>query len=256
MTAVLTAAERMLLSLGISDPQEIDLEAIAWTQGAVVNYRPLESCEARIIGSSRRAVISVNSRSPQRRRRFSLAHELGHWHHHRGRTLFWDKNDIGNFARSAFNPEKLADAFASDLILSNFLLNPRLQKIKKPTLAAARELSDEFCASLTATLLKMTLSNTLPMAIACYNKTMRRRWFEKAPMIQSWWLPLQMLDLQTFAAEMLIKGAAEQGFPRKMPADAWFDFKGSDRFEVSEQSFLLPDDEILVVLTLPDGAVT
>jgi Zn-dependent peptidase ImmA (M78 family) len=255
VTAILTAAERILQSLGIADPQEIDLEAIAWTQGAIVKYRPLESCEARIIGSSRRAIISVNSRSPERRRRFSLAHELGHWHHHRGRTLFCDKKDIGNFARSAFNPERQADAFASDLILPNFLLTPRLQKIKKPTLAAARELSDEFCASLTATLLKMTLSNTLPMAIACYNKTMRRCWFEKAPMIQPWWLPVQMLDPQTFAAEMLLKGAAEQNFPRKMPADAWFDFRGSDRFEVSEQSFQLPDDELLVILTLPDDAV-
>jgi Zn-dependent peptidase ImmA (M78 family) len=255
MTAVPTAAERILHALGITDPQDIDLEAIAWTQGAVVNYRPLENCEARIIGSSRKAVISVNSRSPEGRRRFSLAHELGHWHHHRGRMLFCDKQDIGNFAGSAINPERQADAFASDLILPNFLLAPRIQKIKKPTLASARELSDEFCASLTSTLLKMTLSNTFPMIIACYNKTMTRRWLEKAPMIQPWWLPAQMLDPQTFAADMLLNKAPEQKFPRKMPADAWFDFKGAGRFEVSEQSFLLPDDEILAVLTLPGEAV-
>jgi hypothetical protein len=57
--------------------------------------------------------------------------------------------------------------------LPNFLLIRRLQKIKKVTLAAARELSDEFCASLTATLVKMTLSNIFPIAIACYNKTRR-----------------------------------------------------------------------------------
>jgi hypothetical protein len=167
---------------------------------------------------------------------------------------FSDKNDIGNFAGSALNPERQADSFASDLILPNFLLVPRLQKIKKVTLAAARELSNEFCASLTATLLKMTLSNIFPIAIACYNKTMRRCWFEKATMIQPWWLPVQMLDPQTFAAEMLLNGTTGHNFPRKMPADSWFDFKGSDRFEVSEQSFLLPDDEILVVLTLPEGA--
>ena len=168
--------------------------------------------------------------------------------------LLCDKHDIGNFGGSAINPERQADAFASDLILPNYLLTPRLQKIKKPTLAAARELADEFCASLTATLLKMTLSDAFPMTIAYYNKTMRRSWFEKAPMIQPWWRPVQMLDLETFAADMLLKGAVEQSFPRKMPADAWFDFKGSNRFEISEQSFLLPDDEILVVLTLPEGA--
>lgn len=74
-------------------------------------------------------------------------------------------------------------------------------------------------------------------------------------MLQPWWLPVRTLDRQTFAADMLFNNASEQNFPRKMPADAWFDFKGSDRFEVAEQSFLLPDEEILTVLTLPDDAV-
>ena len=69
------------------------------------------------------------------------------------------------------------------------------------------------------------------------------------------WLPLRALDRQTFAADILFNAAAEENFPRKMPADAWFDFKGSDRFEVTEQSFLLPDEELLTVLILPDAAV-
>lgn len=254
MTAATTPAERILQALGVTEPQEIDLEAIAWTQGAVVNYRPLDGCEAMIIGSQRRAVISINSRSSPQRRRFSLAHELGHWHHHRGQIIFCDKDDVCNFANDALNPERHADAFASDLILPNYLVDPRLRKIKRLTLAAARELAEEFCASLTATLLKMTLSNRFPMAIVCYNKT-KRRWFERAPMIQPWWFPAKVLDPQTFAADMLYNGAAEQNFPRKMPADAWFDFKGVDRFEVEEQSFLLPDEEVLSVLKLPDAAV-
>ena len=252
----MTAAERILHALGISAPQGIDLEAIAWDQGAIVNYRPLESCEARIIGSTRKAVISVNCRSPLKRQRFSIAHELGHWHYDRGRALFCDKAEIGNHSSSVFNPEKRADSFASDLILPDFLFAPRLRKIKKPTLAAARDVSEEFCASLTATLLKMTQSNSFPMAIACYNKTKRRRWFERAPMIQPWWLPVQILDADTYAADLLLNGAAEQTLPRKMAADDWFDFKGAGRFEVSEQSFLLPEDEVLVVLTLPDGAIS
>ena len=79
MTAV-TAAERILLALGVSDPTEIDLEAIAWSRGALVEYRPLDGCDATIVGSARKAVIAVNSRSSPERRRFSIGHELGHWH--------------------------------------------------------------------------------------------------------------------------------------------------------------------------------
>jgi Zn-dependent peptidase ImmA (M78 family) len=249
-----TSAERILIDLGISEPKEIDLDAIAWTKGAVVNYRPMDGCEARIIGSKRRAVISVNSLSMPERRRFSLAHEIGHWHYHRGRILFCGKGDVCNFENDALNPERQADEFASDLLLPSFMLEPRVRKMKKPTLAAARELAEEFDASLTATLFKMTILNRFPMVVVCHNKV-RRRWYEAATMIQPWWRPVRQLDRQTFAADLLFKGGAEQSFPRKMPADAWFDFKGCDRFEVEEQSFLLPNEEILTVLKLPDAAV-
>jgi hypothetical protein len=56
-------------------------------------------------------------------------------------------------------PDESPDAFASDLILPNYLLGPRLRRIKRPMLAAAREIADEYSASLTATLLKMTVLN-------------------------------------------------------------------------------------------------
>ena len=249
-----TPAERMLTELGISEPKEIDLDAIAWTKGAVVNYRPMDSCEATIVGSRRRAVISINSRSSPKRRRFSLAHEIGHWHHHRGRLLFCGKSDVCNFANGPLDPERQADSFASDLILPNFMVTPRLRKMKRPTLAAARELAAEFEASLTATLFKMTVLNCFPMVIVCHDKE-KRRWFERAKMIQPWWVPAKQLDRQTFAAEMLFNGAAEQNFPRKMPADAWFDVRRGEDLQVEEQSFLLPNEEILTILKLPDEAV-
>ena len=40
--SVLTAAERVLVQLGISKAEEIDLDAIAWHLGAVVKYRLLD----------------------------------------------------------------------------------------------------------------------------------------------------------------------------------------------------------------------
>jgi Zn-dependent peptidase ImmA (M78 family) len=250
----MTPAERMLLGLGIVEPKDIDLDTIAWTQGAVVNYKPIENCEATIVGSKRRAVISINSLSMPQRRRFSLGHELGHWHHHRGRLLFCGKNDVCNFKHDALNPERAADEFASDLILPNFMVLPRLRKMKRLTLAASRELAEEFDVSLTATLFKMTALIHFPMVIVCHNKE-ERVWWKAAPMIQQWWRPVRQLDDQTFAAEMLLRGAAEQTFPRKNPGDAWFDFKGCDRHMVEEQSFLLPNEEVLTVLTLPNQAI-
>ena len=57
------------------------------------------------------------------------------------------------------------------------------------------------------------------------------------------------------SGEYAVNDAHEENFPRKMPADAWFGFEGCNRSEVEEQSFRLPDDEILVVLKLPDEAI-
>src|SRR3954449_6498714 len=104
MTAV-TPAERILIGLAIQSPSDIDLEAIAWSLGAAVDYRPLQGCEALIVGSEKRAVIVVNSGSRPERQRFSVGHEIGHWHHHRGRQLFCGPKDIGNPRNSPLNPE-------------------------------------------------------------------------------------------------------------------------------------------------------
>ena len=60
------------------------------------NIVRLDGCDATIVGSARKAVIAVNSRSSPERRRFSIGHELGHWHHHRGRILFCGSKDVEN----------------------------------------------------------------------------------------------------------------------------------------------------------------
>ena len=102
----ITPAERILKDLGITEPHEIDLDAIAWELGARVRYRPLHGCEARIVGSTDQAIITVNSRSSRRRQRFSVGHELGHWYYDRGRVLVCFADDIGQATWGDLSPEK------------------------------------------------------------------------------------------------------------------------------------------------------
>jgi hypothetical protein len=42
----------------------------------------------------------------------------------------------------------------------------------------------------------------------------------------------------------------DEGFPRKIGADAWFSRPGSDRFEITEQSFRVPDEGVVTILRL------
>lgn len=249
----LRPAERMLMALGIDCPNQIDLEAIAWEQGAIVKYRPLDKCEAMIVGSQRRAIITVNNRSIPTRRRFSLAHEIGHWHHHRGGILYCGAGEIGNPARSALDPETQADQFASDLLLPDFMFRPRIAKIKRLTLATVREIAAEFDVSLTATLLKLVESNCFPIIVVCHNKR-GRQWFRAAPMLPGWWFPKEDLDAESIAFEMLFGGAAELSYAQKIGAEAWFEIRNVERYQIQEQSFLLPNDEVLTLLILPPDA--
>jgi Zn-dependent peptidase ImmA (M78 family) len=117
-------AELILKRLGITEPQELDLEAIAWDLGVRIRYRPLDGCEARIIGTTDKAIIIVNIRSPRRRRRFSIGHELGHWHHDRGRVLVCLAEEIGRVGTGALSRERAADRFASSLFMPDYILRP------------------------------------------------------------------------------------------------------------------------------------
>jgi Zn-dependent peptidase ImmA (M78 family) len=249
----MTPAEKLLQSLGIDDPREIDLEAIAWHMGALVKRRPLDGCEALIVGSQRKAIISVNSSSIDTRQRFSIAHEIGHWHHHRGRMLFCDGRDFGS-PMSPMSPEKQADDFASDLILPNYLFMPMARTLKRLNLKTVRDIAEQFRASLTATLIKLVISDYFPIMLVCHSQS-GRKWPCRPPSLQRFWYPKEELDPESPAFELLFRGGREDTIPRKIGADAWFDFRGAERYEIQEQSFCLPGNEILTLLILPDSAL-
>lgn len=220
----------------------------------MIHYRPLDKCEATIVGSQTRAIITVNSRSLPTRRRYSLAHELGHWHYHKGRVLYCGPDDVEAPAKDALNPERQADDFASDLILPNYLFRPIALKLKKPSLGLVREIAEEFQASLTATYLKLVATDLFPLITVCHGNS-GRRWFRRAPSLPGWWFPRPDLDSDSFAFDMMFKNVAEKSYPSKIGAGAWFDFRNCDRFEIQEQSFRLPNTEVLTVLTLPPEAI-
>ena|SRR2546427_8750777 len=62
-------------------PSDISIENIAWTQGALVVEAGLRGCDARLVCTPgvRPAILRVkNSLSPPGKKRFAIAHELGH----------------------------------------------------------------------------------------------------------------------------------------------------------------------------------
>ena len=60
---------------------------------------------------------------------------------------------------------------------------------------------------------------------------------------------------QTPAELHLPAGSQRHLFAEIVRSSAWFEFRGADQLGVQEQSFALPNNEIMTLLILPDSAL-
>lgn len=249
MTPAGRCAEAIVASLGIARAADLDVEALAFDSGLEVVYDRLRGCEATLVGFGDRAMATVNRSSVRGRERFSIAHELGHWQLHRGRSFQCRVDEPDTSFALDRTIEREADDFASHLLMPGPIFNPLVRTIGKPRFEDLADLAREFETSLTATALRLAAINTLLVIVACYDRD-GRRWCLAADDIPRWWRPKRQLDEATFTYDLLHKGV-HRAAPGKQPADAWFDNDGADRFEVIEQCSPSRAGQALVLLYLP-----
>jgi Zn-dependent peptidase ImmA (M78 family) len=244
-----TPAEALLRSLGITRPDEIDLEAIAWSMGAKVREAELPSCEARIIGFHDQAIITVRNSGDPRRRRFSIGHELGHWVHHRGRSSICRSSDIGN-PGAASQLEKQADRFAADLLMPRYLFVPSVAQLKRPDFESVDELATTFSTSRLATALRCVDIGTWPLVLICHGPS-GRRWFKRAVSVPDDWFPREDLDPSSPSFPVLF-GTVERTRTQSVAASLWFDRRDASRYRITEQSLKAHGGTMLTLLALTD----
>jgi len=241
----LSKAERLLWDYGVAQPAHIDLEAIAFDLNALVRYRRLDGCEARIVVNGERALISVNEKSPVGRRRFSLAHELAHWI--RDRSSFQCVgDDIGPQNAEARNAESAANEFASQLVLPDYLVNPWIER-KTVSLDTAAALATDFKVSLTAAAIKLVKRSAAPAVVACYSQT-RLRWFRKNRAFPAEYFLVNELHAETDALSLVFGGTSGLSRTKDEPAHRWFTGPDVFRIAVRSQSVKLPEGDVLTVI--------
>lgn len=245
-------AEQLIAELGICKPADIDLDAIALVQGVTVKYEPLEGCEALIVGHGERAIVTVNKKSMPERQRFSLGHELGHWTHHKGRTLYCSQDDIEGNNDKARETEGNADRYASSLLMPSFLFKPALSAHKKLSWKVVREIAKEFRCSPLATVLRIVDLNVAPMLFV-YLQGGQRRWFRRSKDVAEIWFPKESPDPESFAFDLSFVENKTPAGPRKVQADAWFERWNANRFELIEDSIRMGDCVYSILLLEDDG---
>jgi len=149
-------AREILASLRIAHPSEIEMDEIAWVRGALVREAPLEGAEGRLVRRGDRGIIAVKAsiREPGKKR-FVIAHELGHFelHSETNQLALCTDKDLLYWYRRVRPEENDANEFAAELLMPDTLFSPRCGA-GQPSLDLVEALAEDFRTTLTATALR------------------------------------------------------------------------------------------------------
>lgn len=232
----MSSAEDLLNELGITRIEDLDLDVIAWHSGLRIERKPLTGCDARVIGSGNSGILTVNSKQSPERQRFSIAHEIGHWHLHRGHLMMCRTDEIDGPSMTAKGFEREADSFASALLMPAALFAPAaLALARRDPWTQVSELARQFGTSLTATAIRMLRVDSWQGWLVC-SEHGQRRWFQSSKSLPWSGMPHAEVDDRSSAFAMQFDTALPNPRPSKGPSSIWFDGYEARRHQLIEHS--------------------
>ena len=208
-----------LLSRADVDSFPVPLRAIADQLSLIVQEAPLQNLEGCLVTDGDTGGILLNSTCPQRRKRFTFAHEIGHYILHRARQTRFSDQEKELFSSST-RIEVEASAFASYLLMPPALL-PAAFGRDLPNFAMADAVSADFDVSLMAVLKRLVKESNYLTIFIC-SEGNRVKWPDFSPEVEGYNNVVSQFPKDS-AAYALFQDQAEDTYTRRMPADAWFD---------------------------------
>lgn len=217
-----------------------DVRQIAATLRVPVHERPLERCEGmlvRIKGTAKGAIAVKSSIREDSRKRFTVAHELGHLllpgHDNCGVCA---SGVIETWAGDVREKEREANAFAAELLMPAPILLGHVAG-KAPSLGLVEGIAEAFKTSLTASGYRFAGLTSYAVALV-WSEAGRTRWAKRSEEFRSWLRLREKLDSRTIAAD-LFRGIDIPVGAHAVPADAWLERAQPDTTLI-EESRLLP----------------
>lgn len=157
--------------IGIDDPFEVELEDIVTAYGGLVQYKIMGNIDGRIVYGQKISTIFINSEIQyEGRKRFAIAHELGHLLMHKGSLIHDDTtSSLSWFNETEKQLKKGKQEFEANQFASEYLMPSDLfyaearNKAFGPDLI--RGLSKRFGASLTSVAFKCFDVDIYPVAM-------------------------------------------------------------------------------------------
>ena len=113
------------------------------------------------------------------------------------------------------------------------------------------KLRKEFNTSQIATAIRLVNLGPEPAMLICHGPK-GRKWFNRPNGILDHWFPSDELHPDSYAIEILY-GNSDRSSRRLIPADAWFDRRSAQRYELFEQTIKISNQEILTILVFKDS---
>jgi Zn-dependent peptidase ImmA (M78 family) len=241
-------ASELLKRYGIESPEHIRLEDIAYDLGVRIVEGKLIGATARLLRYGKTGVIRVSDTEEYyTRKRFSIAHELGHFLLYHGHSVELVCNDMDmNDWYQGTGDERVANAFAGELLLPEFLLEPKCD-VREVNFEPVKAIADEFQTSLTATAIRF-VRFCPEMCAAVFSTDSKVKWVYKS---NDFWPYVRIgktLDRRTLAYDFF-QGKTLAKDPEDVAAEAWLDTDNLGHIEeVVEHSIGFP--RLRSVLTL------
>lgn len=251
------AAEALRLweRYGYASPRDLVLENLAMALGILVLDDRLDSAAARLVRSGDAGIIRVSDRIRESgRRRFVIAHEIGHWCLHRKQSSLLACTDEDLLARYGASPlEFEASIFASSLLMPKPLFLKRVND-RLPTEGVLKELCDYFQTTLTATAVRF-VETAKDYFVFVLSEHGRIRWWRASDAFgeHELWIENRTPVPALSAAAQFFKGRAVPQKPQPIDLRDWLgDLPGISGDTIIEQAFPLPAyGQVISLLWLP-----
>ncbi len=138
------AAQKILKEFGIECPKDFSVEDLIHARDIILQEKRISNSDGRIVFGKEKTIISINSEIKYTgRKRFTLAHELGHFElHHIQNTHLEDNSLTLDYFKNG-GQEYEANQFATELLMpSEAFINFTKGKPFSPDLL--RSISDYF----------------------------------------------------------------------------------------------------------------
>jgi len=238
---------------GYESSKDLVLEDLALALGVVVLEGHLKAADAWLLRKGEQGIIRVSDSIPEPgRRRFAVAHELGHWSMHKTLSQLLSCTSADMLARyKASPPEIEANLFAAELLMPKHLFQPALGA-SRPTADFVNELADQFGTTRTSTAFRIA-DLTKDYFALVMTKDGKIKWWQASDALAEFiWIDNGVSVPRYSIASKFFAGKSLPDSPQKIDLDDWLsENRGLDAEYFYEDVIPMPRyDQALTLLWL------